>query len=124
MNDNSHTRVFIDGLNIDGVLGRILDRIPLPNERPRWRRVHAFCGAELRCAHPTFVLNGNRFTTGNRGLLALYRVLKSLGYDVQCPCEPSSDPDDEYIKQGIRTEARFNRPPSVAVFSHDGGYTA
>jgi hypothetical protein len=69
------------------------------------------------------VLNGNRFTLNNSGVLALYRVLKhDMGYDVECPCGSSGDPVDEFIKLGVKTAARFNRPPSVAIFSHDHGY--
>ncbi|MEZ6070931.1 MAG: hypothetical protein R3C10_11815 [Pirellulales bacterium] len=119
------SHVFIDGPNIDMVLGKdVLGRFPRRFERPRWDRVRDFCHTELGCARPTFVLNGNRFSLGNPELLGFRRVLREFGYEVQCPRRGDEDPVDEYIKERVQTIAKTSPGCEVAVMSHDNGYAA
>lgn len=125
MSSSFHSQVFVDGPNIDMVLGKdILGHRPRPNERPRWDRVSAFARSELDCVKPTFVFNGNRFADGDSPICAFRRALRFMGYDVQCPRGSETDPVDEFILQGLRAIVEARQPCSVAVVSHDHGYAA
>ncbi len=123
--NQSNSYVFVDGPNMDMVLGKdILGRRPNCHERPKWDRVWAFFRNVHGCLKPTFVLNGDRLSGGGSPAFAFRRVLRSIGYDVQCPHGVEGDPVDAFIQQSLRTIARYNRPCSVVLFSHDGGYAA
>lgn len=124
MSHTSYARLFVDGPNMDMVLGsNILGRRPWPEERPRWNRVADFARGKLQVAKPTFVLNGNQFANGSTGLLAFRLALRDhMGYDVSCPCGDGTDPVDQYILQQLKTIARSEEPCSVAVMTHDHGY--
>ena len=123
MTSDFPSHVFVDGPNIDMILGQdVLGRIPRPPERPRWERVSVYCRTELGCVRPTFVLNGDRFALGGERVFAFRRALRFMGYNVECPLGTLSDPVDAFIQQQLRTIARFHRPCSVAILSHDHGY--
>lgn len=55
-------------------------------------------------------------------MFAFRRALRFMGYQVECPLGKLSDPVDAFIQQQLRTIARFHRPCSVAILSHDGDY--
>jgi hypothetical protein len=48
--------------------------------------------------------------------------MRDIGFDVQTPTGTLGDPVDEFIKQQLRIIARFNRPCSVVILTHDHGY--
>lgn len=114
------SRVYIDGPNGDMVLGNDLlgGRCPRRHERPRLERIRAYCDREFGPSQMILVLNGNKFCSR---VFPFYRKALSLGYDVQCPRGEEGDPVDTYIQDQLRMIARFERPGSVAVMSHDGG---
>ncbi|MBU0718669.1 MAG: NYN domain-containing protein [Planctomycetes bacterium] len=129
----SHALCYVDGPNIDQVLGRcVLGHRPSSEERPRWDRVHDECLAWFGAERPCFVLNGNRFTTSS--VFGFRRALRSIGFDVQCPrsaaddpVDEADDPVDEFVLQEIQDSlhaVRSGRVPRVILFSHDHGYAS
>ncbi len=122
--------VFIDGPNIDGVLGwSVLERRPCPEDRPRWERVLRFLRREgllAPASKPCFVVNRDRFCRSSQ--LAFGRVLQDFGYEV-CAAHSSdgveSDPVDGFILQQLERQfaascSGLNDP--IVLFSHDHGF--
>jgi len=125
MANHIQSYLFIDGPNIDMTLGSsILARKPGSMDRPRWDSVARYAEQQLRCSRPTFVLNGNTFSTGGSKLYAFRRALQSFRFAVECPkgSIDDGDPVDQFILEQLQIISRFNRPCSVAVMSHDHGY--
>src|SRR5687768_6136596 len=94
------SRVFVDGHNIDGVLGEILGGRPEWHQRPRWDRVK-----DHLCRHlpfdgkPCFVMDRRHFTDK---VYPLHRALRRMGYDLQLADKVgkyagNDDPVDEFI---------------------------
>jgi uncharacterized protein len=112
---------FIDGPNIDAVLGLcILRRQPRPEERPRWERVHGAVTKWYGVDQPVFVLNGNRFDSS--GIFAFRRTLRSLGYQVECPRSAQGDPVDDLILDRLHDALSRDIVPDVVLLAHDHGY--
>ncbi|MGH7140227.1 MAG: hypothetical protein ACREHD_31195 [Pirellulales bacterium] len=112
---------FVDGPNIDGVLGEILGHMPESNERPRWDRVKRFLPSARK---PVFAMNGENFT---KKAYPFFRAMRCMGYDFKAvpPTECSSeneDPVDNFIADGLRDGVReqvAGRPQHVTLVSHD-----
>lgn len=117
-----HTCVFIDGANIDGVLGVILGRRPEPRERPRWDRVRDGLRAWYSAHQLEFVLRPAGFRDKS---LPFYRALHQMGYKPIFPDNDAPDADDSYIRAQITAltqEIRARQDTCIMLFSHDGGY--
>jgi uncharacterized protein len=117
--------VFIDGPNIDAVLGNcVLQRKPKPHERPRWDRVYKNCTEWFGAKKPCFVLNGNKFD--GAPVFGFRRLLRDIGYDVACPRSQESDPVDNYIVDAldgrVAPDVSTGQLGGVVLFSHDHGY--
>ncbi|HVA48330.1 MAG TPA: hypothetical protein VNH11_18330 [Pirellulales bacterium] len=119
-----HTAIlssFVDGPNIDGVLGEILGHMPESEERPRWDRVKRFLPSTGK---PVFAMNGEHFT---EKAYSFFRAMTYMGYDFKAvpPTERSStneDPVDNYIKDRLDaalTEQVAGRPQHITLLSHD-----
>jgi uncharacterized protein len=118
---NTDPVVFVDGPNIDMVLGdSIIRRKPSPHERPRWERVRQYCVDEFRCTRREFVLNGNRFD--NDAAFKFYRKLHELGWSPACPKHDAEDPVDWYIRRQLRKHAASRSRSAVVLIAHDHGY--
>lgn len=121
----SPSHLFVDGPNVDMVLGQcILKRRPLSHERPRWDRVAEYALRKLGCCNPTFVLNGDKFAR-NPKLYPLFRALRMMNYRVECPRDSTidnSDPVDVYIIRKLLAAIRLRSPYTVSIISHDHAY--
>jgi len=123
--------LIIDGPNIDAVLGlSVLQRKPLPSERPRWDRVLDVARLWYSVFDAEFILNGDKFDDQRS---PFYRFLKQTGYNVVTPkaaewCDSDrQDPVDEYAKHRIESliePIRTDKSRGVLLVSHDGGYAA
>lgn len=112
------TYVLVDGENIDATLGSsILNRKPLPEERPRWDRVLKF--AEQRWGQP---VRGLFFLAANAELpMSFIQALLALGYT---PIPLSGTVGDKVVDIAIQrtlVEIR-SRPGDVMLVSHDGDF--
>lgn len=122
--------VFVDGPNIDGVLGQILRCCPKSHQRPRWNRVKDYLGRILPFSgKPCFVTDKRYFTDK---VSPLYRALHSMGYDVRTVDKvggyiDNDDPVDEFILDqlhAILDRVRDGAELNVAVVSHDHIYAS
>ena len=112
------TYLVVDGENIDATLGgSILQRRPLPEERPRWDRVLNYCrdvwGQEVR---------GLFFLAANEELPhAFAHALVAMGYKV---VPLSGAPNQKVVDLAIQrtAEALRERPADVMLLSHDGDF--
>jgi uncharacterized protein len=111
---------FVDGPNIDMVLGDILGRQPRAEDRPRWDRVLKFCRTSLRCNVCEFVFNGNKFDGSS--CFALYRALHGMGWSAKCPRDATTDPVDGYICHRVHFYEQFRDGVHIVLLSHDHGY--
>lgn len=113
------TYLLIDGENIDSTLGQqILDRRPVPEERPRWDRLREFAGNTWgQPVTALFFLNASSGVLPN----AFVRALQSLGYR---PIPLSGRPDQKVVDLGIQRtlDAIGRRPGNVLLASHDGDF--
>jgi uncharacterized protein len=115
------TYVLIDGENIDATLGNsILQRRPLPAERPRWERLLN----HLRDAWGQPV-TGLFFLAASEGELPLtfVQALTAIGFRV---IPLSGGPDQKVVDIAIqRTLAALrSRPADVVLASHDRDFVA
>jgi putative heme uptake system protein len=116
--------VFIDGPNIDCVLGGILGHAPKPNQRPRWDRVKNYF---RRDAKLHFVLNQRNF---NDKVFPFHRALRAIGYVVHVESATdvfpdNDDPVDTFILKELHTvfgAQERGEPQQVTVVSHDHCY--
>lgn len=112
---------FVDGPNVDGVLGEILGHMPESNERPRWDRVKRFLPSSTK---PVFAMNGEHFT---EKAYPFFRAMRYMGYDFQpvAPTERSAtneDPVDNYIADqlmAVLAEQVAGRAQHISLLSHD-----
>lgn len=123
----SASNFFVDGPNVDGVLGCILGRCPLPRERPRWDEIKRHLSRSFSfTGRPTFVLDQRHFTPQ---VYPFHRFLRSAGFE----CRPvdkvgrypgNDDPVDEFILDRLLDAA--NAPEAdriqVALCGHDHIY--
>ena len=119
MSDASRvTYVLVDGENIDATLGTsILQRRPLPAERPRWERVLTF--AREQWQQP---VKGLFFLAARHDLpMAFVQALMSIGFR---PVPLTGRPDEKIVDIAIsRTlQALQDRPADVMLASHDGDF--
>lgn len=117
MTDRGTTYLLVDGENIDGALGGILDRKPEPHERPRWQHIVQF--AEDEWGQPVRALF---FINASRGLHAPFvQALIALGYR---PVPLSGRPDEKVVDIAIQRTlvALRDRPGDVLLASHDADF--
>ncbi len=114
------TFLLVDGENIDATLGNsLLQRRPLPEERPRWERLTTF--AQAQWEQPVtglFFLNASHGTLPNSFVAAL------LAMDYR-PVPLSGRPDEKVVDIGIQRtlEAVLEHPEAdVLLCSHDGDF--
>ncbi len=114
------TFLLVDGENIDATLGNaLLQRRPLPEERPRWERLTSF--AEEEWEQPVtglFFLNASHGTLPNSFVGAL------LAMDYR-PVPLSGRADEKVVDIGIQRtlEAVREHPEAdVLLCSHDGDF--
>ncbi len=130
-NIGTASATFIDGPNIDCVLGKcVLGRQPSSIERPRWDRVLQTCRAWFGASRVRFVLNPVHFAEQTDQVSPFYRFLVTTGYEVP-PANsfgaypPNADPVDEFIKHGILAslaESTSGSAVGIVLFTHDHGY--
>lgn len=126
MSNRQENLAWIDGPNVDSVLGRnVLGHQPEPHERPRWDRFHAVLQGWYGVKQACFVLNGDHFTDG---VFRFYRALREFGYEIQAPRNgksAKSDPVDEYIISAIRQalpSVRTGLIGKIILCTHDGDF--
>ena len=117
MAESTLTYLIVDGENIDGVLGGILNHKPEPRQRPRWLQLVDF--AEKQWSQPVralFFING---THGIPGPFA--QALIAMGYQ---PIPLSGHADEKVVDIGIqRTLAAISeRHGDVLLASHDADF--
>jgi uncharacterized protein len=113
------TYLLVDGENIDGALGGILDRKPEPHERPRWQHIRDF--AESQWGQPVRALF---FINASRGLHAPFvQALLALGYR---PVPLSGRADQKVVDIAIQRTLRAldDRPGDILLASHDADFAA
>jgi uncharacterized protein len=113
------TYLLVDGENIDGALGGILDRKPESHERPRWQHIRDL--AEREWAQPVRALF---FINASRGLHAPFvQALLALGYR---PIPLSGRADQKVVDIAIQRTlgALVDRPGDVLLASHDADFAA
>lgn len=113
------TFVLVDGENIDATLGNsLLNRRPLPEERPRWERVTAY-SQELWDQPVT----GLFFLNASNGQLpgAFVQALLALDYR---PVPLAGRSDEKVVDIGIQRtlEALLDRDDDVLLVSHDADF--
>jgi uncharacterized protein len=112
------TYVLVDGENIDATLGTsILQRRPLPEERPRWDRLLDF--AERTWSQP---VTGLFFlAAGNELPVPFVQALLAIGYKV---VPLSGAPNQKVVDIAIQrtAEALLERDADVVLVSHDGDF--
>lgn len=124
---SSASNFFVDGPNVDGVLGCILGRRPSSGERPRWDeikyRLSRMCPFTGR---PTFVVEKLHFTDR---VFLFYRFLRSAGFDFQAVDKigqypGNDDPVDEYILDRLVEAANAPEPDcsQIGLCAHDHIY--
>lgn len=117
--EERHTYVLIDGENIDATLGTsILNRRPLPEERPRWDRMLAY--AEQEWEQP---VTGLFFLAASHGELPMtfVQALTAMGYR---PVPLSGGPGEKVVDIAIQRTlaALVERRADVMLLSHDGDF--
>lgn len=115
--------VLIDGENIDATLGKILERRPNPEDRPRWHYVLS----HTRELYPEAEVSGLFFLHSPSDELlpiAFVKALTALGFTV-VPLKGTGNINEQVVDEGIvRTlESIFDQGSGdVVLVSHDGGY--
>ncbi|MEW4490953.1 hypothetical protein AB1L42_22925 [Thalassoglobus sp. JC818] len=118
----------IDGPNIDGVLGQILQRQPISEDRPQWDVVRECLQRILGIqVPPMFVIDG---THSNERAYKFYRFLRSAQFRLERRYPDlllghNSDPVDDFILgelDRVCDLAREGSRPRVVVVSHDHVY--
>ncbi|WP_336249750.1 NYN domain-containing protein [Stomatohabitans albus] len=115
--------VLIDGENIDATLGKILERRPNPEDRPRWHYVLA----HARELYPDAEVSGLFFLHSPSDELlpiAFVKALTALGFTV-VPLKGTGNINEQVVDIGIlRTlTGIFDQGEGhVILVSHDGGY--
>ena len=113
------TYLLVDGENIDGALGGILERKPEPKERPRWHHLVEF--AEGQWGQPVRALF---FINASRGLHAPFvQALLALGYR---PIPLAGRADEKVVDIAIQRtlQALRDRDGDVLLASHDADFAA
>lgn len=119
MGPASRTYLLVDGENLDATLGNhILNRKPLPDERPRWDRLLRYLQDHWR--QPVtglFFFNA----AGGEVPYPFVQALAGIGYR---PILLSGRPDQKVVDLGIQRtlEALASRAGDVALASHDGEF--
>ncbi len=117
MADEVLTYLLVDGENIDGALGGILNRKPDPGQRPRWQHLLTFAEAEWQ--QP---VRGLFFINATRGLHAAFvQALIAAGYR---PLPIAGSGDEKVVDIAIQRtlDALRDRPGDVLLASHDGDF--
>lgn len=115
--------VLIDGENIDATLGKILERRPNPEDRPRWHYVLS----HARKLYPNADITGLFFLHSPSDELlpiAFVKALTALGFTV-VPLKGTGNIHEQVVDIGIlRTlTGIFDQGEGdVILVSHDGGY--
>lgn len=115
------TFVLVDGENIDATLGNsLLNRRPLPEERPRWERVTAY--AEELWDQP---VTGLFFLNASNGQLPGAFVQALLAMDYR-PVPLAGRSDEKVVDIGIQRtlEALRAHEADVLLVSHDADFVA
>lgn len=111
------TYLLVDGENIDGALGGILERKPEPKERPRWHHIVEF--AEQEWGQPVRALF---FINASRTLHAPFvQALMAMGYR---PIPLSGRADEKVVDIAIQRtlQALRDRSGDVLLASHDADF--
>jgi uncharacterized protein len=120
MTEQRRSILLVDGENIDATLGMsILNRRPLPEERPRWDRVLAF----VQKLAPDSEVRGLFFLAANSGMpVAFVQAVSAIGFR---PVPLSGPPNDKIVDRAIlRTLDALRARPDDDVFlvSNDGDF--
>lgn len=113
------TFVLVDGENIDATLGNsLLNRRPLPEERPRWERVTAY--AEELWEQP---VTGLFFLNASNGQLPGAFVQALLAMDYR-PVPLAGRSDEKVVDVGIQRtlDALLAHEADVLLVSHDADF--
>ena len=113
------TYLLVDGENIDGALGNILNRKPDPQQRPRWQRLLTF--AETTWERP---VRGLFFINATTGLHAPFlQALMAIGYR---PIPLAGKDNEKVVDIGIQRTLRAlrDREGHVLLASHDADFVA
>ncbi len=123
----SASNCFIDGANLDGVLGCIIGRRPSSRERPRWDAIKYHLSRSFPfVGRPSFVLDRRHVTDR---VFPLLRFLRHTG--IQCQVADkvggypgNDDPVDEFILDRLVDAANASKREGtqVALMSHDHIY--
>ena len=118
---SARSHLFVDGPNIDGVLGSILRRKPRDRERPRWDTVRDFFDITERPVFPLIgPLDDRRY--------AFYRTLRDLGFSVPVVKKTdvlpgNDDATDCSIINSVKCIIRGGCDDlEVTLVGHDHGY--
>ena len=117
MAETNLTYLLVDGENIDGVLGGILNHKPEPGQRPRWLQLLEF--AEQKWSQP---VRGLFFINATRGIPGPFvQALIGMGFQ---PIPLSGRADEKVVDIGIqRTLAAITeRSGDVVLASHDADF--
>lgn len=117
MPDDVFTYVLVDGENIDGALGGILNHKPDPGQRPRWQHLLTFAEAEWR--RP---VRGLFFINATRGLHAAFvQALIASGFR---PLPIAGTGDEKVVDIAIQRtfDALRDRAGDVMLASHDADF--
>lgn len=112
------TYLLVDGENIDGTLGTVLDRRPQPEERPRWERVRDFAaGLWDQPVTALFFLNAS----SGQLPMGFVQALIALGYR---PIPLAGDSNEKVVDIGIQRtlDAIGDRGGDVLLASHDADF--
>ena len=113
------TFVLIDGENIDATIGgSLLNRRPLPEERPRWERVTAY--AQSLWDQPVV---GLFFLNASTGQLPTSFIQALLAMDFR-PIPLAGRSDEKVVDVGIQRTltALLGREDDVLLCSHDADF--
>jgi uncharacterized protein len=115
--ETNQTYLLVDGENIDGVLGGILNHKPEPGQRPRWRHLLDF--AEQQWSQPA---RGLFFINASRGIPGPF-VQALIGMDFK-PILLSGRADEKVVDIGIQRtlDAISERHGDVMLASHDADF--
>ncbi|MEM8906193.1 MAG: NYN domain-containing protein [Actinomycetota bacterium] len=111
------TYLLVDGENLDGVLGGILNHKPEPRQRPRWQHLLDF--VEDEWGNP---VKGLFFLNASRGLPASFiQALIAIGYR---PVPLSGRADEKVVDIAIQRmlDALRDRDDDVMLGSHDADF--
>jgi len=117
MADPTTTYLLVDGENIDGALGGILNHKPEPGQRPRWQQLLDF--AERRWQQP---VRGLFFINATRGLHAPFvQALIAIGYR---PIPLAGRADEKVVDIAIQRTlaAILDHGGDVLLASHDADF--